>query len=203
MIENKEIWYCVKRGLCHCGHNKQMVPWTASPVFLITEAGLEPLSTPVLALDYWVMFHPHNSKDSSINQGGECWCDKQIRLHHKKIGRIGGKLTQILYQSSCWKLSGEEDKGRIRRERRERSGRWGWEQSRSVLCGWYRAVSWSAASAHKSNEREKEKHLSWPSLCLGPAFPLLKPGQKQCPSTGCTEGFTGYNIDQLNPILTN
>lgn len=55
-----------------------MVPWLISPEFLSTQAELEPLSALVLALDYWVVFHPHNLKDSSISQGGECWWDKQI-----------------------------------------------------------------------------------------------------------------------------
>lgn len=107
------------------------------------------------------MFHPHNLKDSSINWGGECWWDKQIRLHHKKMGRTGGKLTQILYHSSHWKL---EKRTRERSGEKEGEGQEGEGRNRAGLCCGGSTGLQLSASAHKSNEREKDKHLSWPVL---------------------------------------
>lgn len=113
----------------------QAVP--TSPMFLSTQAGLEPLPAPALAMDYWVIFHSHNLKDSSISQGGECWWDKQIRLHHKKVGKICGKLDpntllQLSLETGCRRGKGKDQERRKGKMRKVRAGT---EQVRTCAVG--------------------------------------------------------------------
>lgn len=72
-----------------------------------------------------------------------------------------------------------------------------------MLWGLYRAVavSWSPASAHKSDKREKDKHLYWPHCVYDLRFLSLSQGRSNAQAQVALRGF--YVDIILDIILAN